>query len=62
MIALVFASSFIAAFVTRLVIIKPVSGIISRLYMRLAARLDTDNTKNTQTDDDKSLQKCSFHE
>jgi surface polysaccharide O-acyltransferase-like enzyme len=62
MIALVFASSFIAAFVTRLVIIKPVSGIISRLYMRLAARLDTDNTKNTQTDADKSLQKCSFHE
>ncbi|MBQ4137320.1 MAG: acyltransferase family protein [Clostridia bacterium] len=55
MIAMVFASSFVAAFVTRLVITNPLSGIISRLYMRLAVRLDAEDTKNIQTEADNNL-------
>ncbi|MBO7148789.1 MAG: acyltransferase family protein [Clostridia bacterium] len=54
MIALVFTSSFIAAFVTRLIIIKPASSLISVLYMRLASRIDTDNTQNIQIDAEKN--------
>ncbi|MBQ7821999.1 MAG: acyltransferase family protein [Clostridia bacterium] len=53
MIAIVFVSSLIAAFVTRSVLIKPISSLMISLYSTLSQKLDTPKSKFVQTDTDK---------
>ena len=50
MILLVFISSLAAAFITRLILIKPLSALLVRLYSRLLQKLDSKRSNFVQTE------------
>ncbi len=53
MIAVVFVGSFIAAFLTKLILIKPLSSVITKLYLRIVQPLEDRLSKCVQTQSDK---------